>query len=305
MILSDIKQLKSITATNYQFIIVKCDVCGKEWKSALRNQQIGLNKYGKDLCRGCKQHEQIISGIRGKQYINAGKAASAKMIGKTYIELYGVEKALKMNSEHSKNISGEKNHNYHGSWHGNNPGINQKGKTLEEIHGIEKAVEIRKKLSKASSGENNPMYGKPSPQGLGNGWSGWYNDWFFRSLKELSYMIYVIERFNLKWESGEKSTYKIYYKDYTGNKRTYHPDFVIKDKYLVEIKPKHLWKSDSVKRKQEAAIQFCKKHNFIYKLTECPKLISYNEIKQLVNEKKLIFTNRYQEKFKLWKQMEN
>jgi len=300
MILSDIKQLKSITATNYQSIIVKCDVCENKWKSALCNQQAGLNKYGKDLCRGCKQHEQIISGIRGKQYVNAGLGAIKSMRGKTVEEILGDKKGKEFRENCSKNTSGKNNPNYGGIWHGINPGINQKGKTLEEIHGLEKAVKIRKKQSKASSGENNPMFGKPSPQGSGNGWSGWYKDWFFRSLKELSYMIYVIERFNLKWESGENKKYKIRYIDYTGNKRTYHPDFLINDKFLIEIKPKNLWKSDSVKRKQQAAIIFCKEHNFIYKLTECPKLISYNDIKQLIEDKKLIFTNRYQEKFKTW-----
>ena len=33
------------------------------------------------------------------------------------------------------------------------------------------------------------MYGRFSPRGSGNGWSGWYKEWYFRSLLELSYMI--------------------------------------------------------------------------------------------------------------------
>jgi len=41
------------------------------------------------------------------------------------------------------------------------------------------------------------------------------------------------------------------------------------------------------------------------KLTESPKQISFDEIKKLLKEEKLIFTNRYQEKFKLWEQMVN
>ena len=180
MILSEIKQLKTLTTTNYQSIIVKCDVCGKEWKSALCNQKAGLKKYSKDLCRGCKQHEQALSGVRDKQYINAGLGAAAKMAGKSYEELYGDELASKMNAEHSKSISGEKNHNFNGSWHGNHPSLHQKGKTLEEIYGLEKSIKIRNKISLASSGENNHMFGKPSPQGSGNGWSGWYKSWFFK-----------------------------------------------------------------------------------------------------------------------------
>lgn len=51
-----------------------------------------------------------------------------------------------------------------------------KGKTFEEIYGKEKAVELKEKLSERFSGEGNPMFGKPSPEGSGNGWSGWYKN---------------------------------------------------------------------------------------------------------------------------------
>jgi hypothetical protein len=66
-----------------------------------------------------------------------------------------------------------------------------------------KMIEYKKKQSLINSGEKNSMYGKPAPINSGNGICGWYKDWFFRSLLELSYMIYVIERFNLEWLSIE------------------------------------------------------------------------------------------------------
>ncbi|MCK9447287.1 hypothetical protein M0Q50_10590 [bacterium] len=72
---------------------------------------------------------------------------------------------------------------------------------------------------------------------------------------------------------------------------------MINNKFLVEIKPKHLWKSDIVIRKKYAAEIWCKEYNFIYKLSECVKQISFEEIKQLIEEKKLIFMKKYQEKF--------
>ena len=81
------------------------------------------------------------------------------------------------------------------------------------------------------------MYGKPSPQGSGNGWSGWYKGWYFRSLLELSYMILVIERFNISWSNGEKI--KITYKNFSGINRNYFPDFLLNNKYIIEIKPKN------------------------------------------------------------------
>lgn len=179
-----------------------------------------------------------------------------------------------------------------------------KGKTLDEIHGKEKADILRKKLSIASSGKKNSMYGKPSPMGSGNGWCGWYNGWHFRSLRELSYMINVIERFNLKWENAEKSKYKIEYLDHKGSERTYHPDFFINSKYLVEIKPKKLWNSMNVKLKKEAAIIFCEKYNFKYKLIS-PRKLTFDEIKFLVEQTKVIFVDRYKKKFELWKEKEH
>ena len=45
-----------------------------------------------------------------------------------------------------------------------------------------KLLNFKKILSNKMSGEKNPMYGKPSPPGAGNGWSGWYKGWYFRSI---------------------------------------------------------------------------------------------------------------------------
>ena len=82
------------------------------------------------------------------------------------------------------------------------------------------------------------MYGKPAPIGSGNGWSGWYKGWYFRSLLELSFMINVIERFNMPWISAENQTYKISYVDTNLKQRNYYADFIIDNKYIVECKPK-------------------------------------------------------------------
>jgi len=226
MILSEIQLTNGYNNKNKpkvtQQIIIKCDNCQKEYKSSLSNQITGFKKYNKDLCRGCRQKLQIKQGIRGKQYVNAGIAAIKKMKGKTFEELYGIEKAKKIKKQYSLNSTGKNNSNYGAKFsHGFGEKYwldKYKGKTWEEFYGKEKSNKLKQNMSIRTSGENNPMYGKPSPQGSGNGWSGWYKGWYFRSLKELSYMINIIERFHLKWENGEQKKYRIEYKDWKGLK---------------------------------------------------------------------------------------
>ena len=161
----------------------------------------------------------------------------------------------------------------------------------------EKLKSVKAKLSILNSGSGNPMFGKPSPTGSGNGWSGWYNGWYFRSLRELTYMIKIIERFNLKWVSGESKKYKISYQDFKGNSRNYFPDFIINDKYIVECKPKKLWTSDNVIRKKNAAIEYCLTNDLIYKMVDIGK-ISDEEIKTLKENGFIIFLPRYEKKYK-------
>jgi hypothetical protein len=170
------------------------------------------------------------------------------------------------------------------------------GKTLEEIVGYDKAKEMKSKKSKMNKGSGNPMFGKPSPTGSGNGWSGWYNGWFFRSILELSYMIKVIERYNMNWKNGEDKKHAITYTDVNGIVRTYYPDFIINNKYIVEIKPTKLMKTLKVMEKVNAGIEYCNKNNMIYKITNIPSLTT-DEFRELVNTNKVKLTNRYNEKY--------
>ena len=161
----------------------------------------------------------------------------------------------------------------------------------------EKLTLVKNKLSIYNSGSGNPMFGKPSPTGSGNGWSGWYKGWYFRSLRELTYMIKIIERFNLKWVSGESKKYKINYQDSKGNDRNYFPDFIINNKYVVECKPKKLWGSDNVIRKTKAALNYCELNGLIYKKIDIG-ILTDNEIKNLYIKGEIKFLPKYEEKFK-------
>lgn len=184
----------------------------------------------------------------------------------------------------------------------NNPAFNRGTleKIWEEKYGKEEAAIRQKKwidkISIKFSGKNNHMYGKPSPIGSGNGWSGWYKEWYFRSLRELSYMINEIDKKDLLWENGEQKKYKISYINWDGKRRNYFPDFVVDSKYMIECKPLNLQKSASVLCKKVAAEEFCKKNNLKYMLLE-PEILSINEIKKLYINKQIKFIPRYEEKF--------
>ena len=195
-------------------------------------------------------------------------------------------------AEASKNSMGKKNPRY---------GMGSLKDIWTRKYGAEEAEkrwnEWRAKESTASKGERNPMYGKPSPQGSGNGWSGWYKDWFFRSLGELSFMINVIERFNFQWKTGESRKYVVEYVDYAGQTRNYFPDFILNDKYLVEVKPKKLHDTPKILAKTKAARLFCEKNNLKFKII-APKPFTETEILDMYLSGTIRFTDRYEEKFR-------
>lgn len=153
----------------------------------------------------------------------------------------------------------------------------------------------KKKHSQRSSGKGNPMYGKPAPQGCGNGWKGWYKNMYFRSLRELFFIIDYIEKNNWSWESGEKKCHKIEYQDYKGKVRNYFPDYIIENKYIYEIKPKKLWNTPCVLAKQKAAIAYAKKLNLTYILVD--PIINYDILKKLYNNKEIKFLPKSEELF--------
>ena len=113
-------------------------------------------------------------------------------------------------------------------------------------------------------GSEHYMYGKTPPHGCGRGWSGWYKGWFFRSLKELTYMLKVIEPNGYKWRSAETKDLTVYYKDENGNPHSYHADFLLNEKSLIEIKPVDLMNTPTNICKKEFALEFCKNNAYEY-----------------------------------------
>lgn len=159
-------------------------------------------------------------------------------------------------------------------------------------YGKEKAdellVELKAKQSINSSGSNNPMFGKPSPNGTGNGWKGWYKNIFFRSLRELSYMVYLDQQ-NIQWKPAEYIVIKY---NFLNQEKTYRPDFLIEGKILVEIKPKRLMNTPCITAKKEAAIIYCAENNLEYQLID-PEILNKPEIQPLIDSGLVEFTERY------------
>lgn len=151
----------------------------------------------------------------------------------------------------------------------------------------------RKKQSILSKGENNHMYGKPSPQGSGNGWSGWYKGWFFRSLKELSYVVKTLEAENKDWKDANKIRIKYIF---NGSEKTYTPDFIVDNIFLIEIKPLKLHSSSMVIAKSNAANEYCQKNNLQFLLID-PPMLTQKEIHQLYVDNKIKFIERYEIKY--------
>jgi hypothetical protein len=140
------------------------------------------------------------------------------------------------------------------------------------------------------------MYGKPTPQGSGNGWSGWYKSFYFRSLHELSYIVNILEKRGLSFESAEQKKYRIDYIDWDGKPRTYCADFIVECNLMIECKPSKLHTSETVILKARAALEFCKKHGLTYSIID-PPMLTPSQIQQLYKQGLLRWLPRYQQKY--------
>jgi hypothetical protein len=247
----------------------------------------------KSCCRSCRN-----KGEKNPFFNKHHDEKSKKLMTETK-KSHNLHHTEEYKENHRKRFSGEGNPMYgrkvYDIW------LEKYGKEIAD----EKLVELKRKLSIKSSGKNNPMYGRSSPTGSGNGWSGWYSsrshediqNVYFRSITELAFLVKVIERFKMNYVSGELKKYSIKYRDHNNTERTYHPDYIVNDKYMIECKPFKLQTSINNKLKKEAAEKFCKNNNLIYKFFDVKKFFSYNDIKILHDSGDIKFIDRYEEKF--------
>ena len=160
-----------------------------------------------------------------------------------------------------------------------------------EEEGRKRYAAYTAKMSKSYSGKGNPMYGKPSPQGAGVGWKGWYKDHYCRSLREIIFLVNM-DNENIKWTPGEKISIRY---QVEGKERTYRPDFIIGNR-MIEIKPIRLQKSPSVQTKAEAAKRYCEAHGMVYELIDVA--IDAEPIMEKLDSGDLKFDRDYETRFR-------
>lgn len=130
------------------------------------------------------------------------------------------------------------------------------------------------------------------------GISGYYKNFYFRSLLELCFIAKTLTRKykNDQWESGETKNNRIKYKDFDNNEKWYYPDFVIKNKIVVECKPRYLWEDDINKIKFQAARQYCKLNNKKFIIVD--QKVDLEFISILYNNKELTLSEKQEKRLR-------
>lgn len=277
----------------------KCRSCAA--KQDLSRYDKWLEKYGKEIAdkKEKERREKISKNSNPK--IRKGK--DNPMYGKNFydvwLEKYGKEIADEKYKQWKEKVP--KHNNFKPKYGKENKiygkstyelWLNKYGKEIAD----EKYKKLKEKLSKTSKGKNNPMYGKPSPKGSGNGWSGHYKGINFRSILELSYLKYLLDN-NIKFENGEKKKFKIPYQLEDGTNRNYFIDFYLlnTDEY-IEIKPKKLINSPINKLKFKAAKELLGDKHKILTEDDIQK-INLEKMYQLYLNGDIIWYKRYEKKF--------
>lgn len=153
--------------------------------------------------------------------------------------------------------------------------------------------ELKAKRSLQMAGEGNNMFGKPSPVGSGGGWGGWYKGFYFRSLRELNYILTVLEPSGEEWISAEKIP--ISYTGSRGQSRTYLADFLVGWERLVEIKPGKLQGTSVNNLKRKAAEEYCEFQGWKFEVVDIEP-VRYVDLLVLCDEKKVVLNKKYRSK---------
>lgn len=214
-----------------------------------------------------------------------------------WVSKYGVKEANKRHSEWKKKrddtvarkrAAGEIKTS---SW--------RKGITTYQLwlakHGKDEAdrrnVKMKKKMSRSSRGAGNAMFGKPSPSQSSRGGTGWFRGCFFRSLRELAYMMQMDDA-GSQWISAEDISIPYVV---AKTRRTYHPDFLVDGVKLIEIKPVRDMSYSMTKAKARAARRYCLNRGWTYHMVD--PVLDIDRIYREFIKGNVKFTVKYEDLF--------
>jgi hypothetical protein len=222
-----------------------CPKCGKlqqykhptSYQTALKNNSV---------CTSCAQREankkkvHCQKGYKNPKNMGENNHMYGRTIYDVWNEKYGTEIVAKLTQQHAEKSrhTGEKSGMF--------------GRTVKSIwvtkYGQEEADRRHAnwRASVGRSGTANAQYGKPAPKLSGRGIKGWLNGLFFRSLLEMQYIYYRISNGDtiIGAETGE---FRVAYTTDDGKQKTYHPDFLVNNTLIIEIKPSALLSKNKLK----------------------------------------------------------
>lgn len=273
--------------THPQSFTRKCatDTCDRILRYVRESSRDAAEKKG-TICQKCVSTYH--NGFKGRKHTEATKKVQSALRKQYFDELDEdtYQAFVEKMSVASKAVAASRpqlsNYEY---W------VIRYGKEEADIRHAASAV----KKSIASSGSKNPMYGRPSPSGSGVGWKGWYRGTFFRSLRELSFLIGHPEA-----ESGERNEWRAHY-TWNGRERTTVPDFLLHEtREVIECKPAKLHDSPLVSAKRAALESLIESRGYSYVLLD-PGVIQLDLLDSLIESNDVALTEKTKERVHQWR----
>lgn len=265
-----------------------CPKCGKECVSSGRRAKYNCmeaERMGR-TCKSCgasrgSGKDNPFYGKRHSKEMKNKMSLAAKERQSKRSESEKLEFKIKMRDVYEKHHAGKPRLSHHEYWR-----LKYDEDEVEEL--IAKESERK---SRASSGKNNPMYGRPSPGGSGVGWKGWLDGKFFRSLRELRFMLD-----NPSAISAETNDWRAKF-IWLNNDRTTVADFLILERMEVhECKPTRLHGTPLVQEKARAMRALAESRGWSFFLTD-PGIVQYDDLKALIQEGRVRLTEKSKEIF--------
>lgn len=271
-----------------------CPNCGRElYYSNSNNLRLATNKGGR--CRSC-------SASRGSGPLNPfyGKKHSSET--KERMSQARFKNEAKKTPEEARAFKQKMQE----VWREHHEGKPRKSVYQYQLenHGKEyadqKLADFRSATSRNNSGTGNPMYGKPAPKLSGTGWQGHYLGRWFRSSRELQFMLN-----NPTAVTAESNKFRAKYTDWEGTPRTTVPDFFVEDTGTVyECKPARLHKSPSVVAKVEAQRTLASTLGYKHELVD-PGVVDYDQLTELIRDGSVVLHERTRKKYEEWPNRES